>query len=100
MNRYADLREPEDELDFHGTGPIARSEIKRRTIEFVEDARNRGLARVRIVTGKGLHSARGPVVRPQVLRTLQALERDGMICDFRDENVGRGDTGAFFVTLD
>ena len=99
MNRYAHLQEPEDELDFHGLGPLGGAEIKARTTAFLEAARRRGLRRVRIVTGKGVHSKRTAVVRPQVLRTLRGLEDAGIVTDFRSEKVGRGGEGAFFVTL-
>lgn len=99
MNRYAHLHEPEDELDFHGLGPIRPAEVKRKTLDFVEDARARGCSRVRIVTGKGLHSAGKPVVRPQVERTLRSLATQGRIVGFRIEKVGHGAEGAFFVQI-
>lgn len=98
-NRYAHLGEPEDELDFHGLGPLQGKEIKRRTVDFVRAAGKRGLQRVRIVTGKGLHSAGKPVVRPQVERTLRSLEAEGVVRAFRSERQDRGGDGAFLVHL-
>ena len=98
-NRYAHLGEPDDELDFHGLGSMGGAEIKRRTIDFVQGAARRGCGRVRIVTGKGLHSAGAPKVRPQVERTLKALEAEGVVASYRPERVDRGGDGAFLVVL-
>lgn len=98
-NRYAHLNEPDDELDFHGLGTLGGAEVKQRTIAFVEGAAARGCTRVRIITGKGLHSAGAPKVRPQVARTLDALEARGTIQSYRPERRDRGGDGAFLVTL-
>ena len=98
-NKYAHLGEPQDELDFHGRGPVTGGEVNRLTLAFVQEARRRGLERIRIVTGKGLHSAGKPIVRPQVERTLRRLEQDGAIASFRAEKVTAGGDGAFFVRL-
>lgn len=98
-NRYAHLREPDDELDFHGTGPIRGAEIKRRTIDFIRAAAKRGCTRVRIITGQGRHSAQGPVVKPQVERTLAALEDEGTVRTWRPERLDRGGDGALLVEL-
>ena len=99
MNRYASHNEPEDVLDFHEFGRITSTDVKRETLAFLEDARKRGLSRVRIVTGKGNRSRGTPVVRPQVERTLKQLERSGAIASYRLEQVGKGGDGAFFVRL-
>jgi len=98
-NKYAHLGEPQDVLDFHGAGTVTGADVKRRTLAFVRGARGRGLERVRIVTGKGVHSAGRPLVRPQVERTLRQLEKDGEIASFRPEKVVSGGDGAFFVRL-
>lgn len=99
MNRYADLQEPEDVLDFHDLGRVSNTEVKRETLAFLADASTRGLTRVRIVTGRGNRSAGKPIVRPQVERTLRRLEQDGEIESFRTEKIGAGGDGAFFVRL-
>jgi len=99
MNRYADLNQPQDELDFHGRGPLGGHAVKQATTAFVADARERGLERVRIITGRGVHSRGEAKVRPQVERTLRALEAEGRIASYRPEKVGRGGDGAFFVRL-
>lgn len=98
-NRYAHLNEPDAVLDFHGQGALSGQEIKARTIAFIEQARAAGHARVRIVTGKGLHSRSGPVAKPQVMRTLEALEAEGRVRSFQEEALGGGGAGALRVDL-
>lgn len=98
-NRYAHLQEPDDELDFHGFGRIDGQTVKRTTIAFVKDAHKRGHARVRIITGKGRHSTGAPLVRPQVLRTLEELEAQGLVASYATERRDRGGEGAFLVLL-
>ena len=98
-NKYAHLGEPEDVLDFHELGRVSSGDVKRETLAFVQDARKRGLKRIRIVTGKGNRSAGKPVVKPQVERTLRRLEQDGEIDAYRAEQLTAGGDGAFFVKL-
>jgi DNA-nicking Smr family endonuclease len=99
VDRYANLREPQATLDFHGRGPLATVDVHAETIRFVKEARTRGLERVRIVTGRGVHSARGPVVRPQVERTLRRLQEEGLVARFQPERIDAGGDGAFRVDL-
>jgi DNA-nicking Smr family endonuclease len=99
MNRYAHLNEPEDVLDFHGRGSISAGEVKRETVAFLRGCARDGKRRVRIVTGKGLHSKGKPVVRPQVERTLKALSAEGVVQRWQPETVRGGGDGAFRVDL-
>lgn len=99
MNRYAGCSEPQDSLDFHDRGPLDRPAVKRLTEAFVRTARARGLRRVRIVTGKGIHSAGPPLVGPQVARTLEALRREGVVERFGEAKVFEGGAGAIDVLL-
>ncbi|MCB9832829.1 MAG: Smr/MutS family protein [Planctomycetes bacterium] len=99
VNRYAGLSRPQASLDFHGGGPITPQEVKRRTIDFVNDCKERGLHRIAIITGKGLHSKGRPVVKPQVERTLRQLERDEIIRMFTVERLDAGGDGAILVDL-
>ena len=98
-NRYAHLNEPDDTLDFHGRGRLTSGDVKQATESFVTAAHKRGCARVRIITGKGLHSAGAPKVKPQVERTLAHLEARGLVASYRPERRDRGGEGAFFVIL-
>lgn len=99
MNRYAHLNEPEEVLDFHGRGSLTSAEVKRETEAFVRRCAEAGLRRVRIVTGKGLHSKGPPVVRPQVERSLKTLATDGFVERWQEETLRAGGEGAFRVDL-
>ncbi len=57
------MGEPEATLDLHG---VAAAEVDRKVGWFLENAVFHGCRFVRIVTGKGVHSTSGPVVRPLV----------------------------------
>ena len=99
MNRYAHLNEPEDVLDFHGRGPITPGDVKRETEAFVRACAQAGMSRIRIITGKGLHSKGKPVVRPQVERVLRRFESDGTVRSFQSETTRGGGDGAFRIDL-
>jgi DNA-nicking Smr family endonuclease len=99
MNRYAHLNEPEEILDFHGRGSLTSGEIKRETEAFVRRCAGEGLRRVRIVTGKGLHSKGAPIVRPQVERSLKTLAAEGLVQRWQNETLRAGGEGALRVDL-
>ena len=98
-NRYEHLAQAQVELDFHGTGSITSQEVKHRTLQFISQARKDGHAKVRIITGKGIHSKGAPVVKPQVKRTLKKLLADAEIHSFYAEIARLGGDGAFVVEL-
>ena len=98
-NRYGHLNEPQAVLDFHDQGSLSGQAIKQKTRAFIEAAVAAGHGRVRIVTGKGLHSAAQPRAKPQVLRTLRDLEREGLIRAHQPETLQAGGEGALRIDL-
>ncbi len=66
---YLRSMSPEAELDLHGeTSDIAALKVS----EFLNNSRNRGLKKVSIITGKGLHSENGkPVLKDIVLEEIR-----------------------------
>lgn len=79
------------ELDLHGmTSWEATSALE----IFLEKSRAAGHHRVRIITGKGLHSEGEPVLRAQAQEILQAEE-----LSFVRAKIQEGGTGALIVTL-
>ena len=55
----------QDEIDLH---QMRLDDAVKAASEFLEESRKRGLRKVRIVTGKGIHSENGEaVIRPAVL---------------------------------
>lgn len=55
-------------LDLHG---LRLAEAEQRTNAFLRDAHSRGLRKVLIIHGKGVHSTNGPVLRDGIRRFLE-----------------------------
>ena len=60
-NKYAQISQAE--LDLH---QMTRLEAERAVKDFLEASQAAGLSLVRIVTGKGIHSQAGPVLKEAV----------------------------------
>jgi len=59
---------PEDELDLHG---LSVDEAKAKVLFFLQNAICRGFGTVLLITGRGLHSANGPVLRSAIEKCLR-----------------------------
>jgi len=83
----------EERLDLHG---LTREEAERRTDAFIRQAARRGLKKVLVIYGKGLHSREGGVLRSAVHRLLQDHPLTGSM-----GTPGRreGGTGAVWVVI-
>lgn len=96
-NKYADQAGPQRELDFHQFGPLTEQEIKQKAEQFLLDAKNDGLQKVLIITGKGIHSVGGQaVVRPVLQNFLPHL---GLVKQVYQARRDRGGAGALEVVL-
>ncbi|MEO8673555.1 MAG: Smr/MutS family protein [Tahibacter sp.] len=84
----------QDDIDLHQmTGAVARTAI----VEFIAEAKQRGLACVKLIHGKGLRSKPGgPVIKRLVDRMLR--QRDDVIA-FASARATSGGTGATVVLL-
>jgi DNA-nicking Smr family endonuclease len=101
-NKYAQFAEPKAEWDFHDLGDnITAQTIMSRTLRAITDAKHQNLATIRIITGKGIHSKNGPVIKPIVLRYLEVLARQKVIKGHKfDSAFGTGpNEGAIIVKL-
>jgi len=80
------------ELDLHG---YTQAEAKELLYEFLDEAQDCGYRRVRIVTGKGLHSPDGIGIIKELTETIlaQAGHR------FVEAKQGDGGSGALIVTI-
>ncbi len=83
----------EDELDLHG---LREDEARRRLIAFLDVSVSRGLGKVLIIHGKGLHSKHAPVLRSLVHKTLESYSHAGMRGPADTKN---GGAGAVWVVL-
>lgn len=84
----------QDELDLHG---LTSDEARQLLVDFLAQAKTRGLQCLRIIHGKGHHSdARGPVLKGKVAHWLK--QRDDVLayCSARPVD---GGTGAVYVLL-
>ena len=84
--------QPAGELDLHG---LSRDEALVRTRGFLRHAAQQGWPAVLIVTGKGLHSSEGPVLRRAVEQLLQDA-RD-LVLEWGDAPRNHGGAGALVV---
>jgi len=85
--------EPQRQLDLHGfTSADAEEEVDR----FIRESHSRGAEKVRVITGKGLHSAAEPVLQKTV---RLYLEKSALCGEFGYENKKNGGRGAFWVLL-
>ena len=95
-DKYAHLNDPQAQLDYHDLGMMKEDEIQRIAREFIESSSKKGFTKVLIITGKGLHSAEGPVIRPLLQWYLHKLPQ---VVSVQTARRDRGGDGAFEVDL-
>lgn len=84
-------------LDLHGA---RATDVEPRVAKFVRTVHERGVRRVRIVHGKGLHSdALGPVLGEEVVRALTKGSAAARVLAFVSAPAAQGGTGALLVEL-
>jgi len=83
------------ELDLHG---FQRNEAIERLEYFIGNAFNMGKRAVLVITGKGVNSAEGPVLRGAVANWFQKEGRE-MVAEFCSAPRYKGGSGAFVVFL-
>lgn len=86
-------RKIEAEIDLHG---LKLREAQENFVDLLEKALENDLKRIRIVTGKGLHSKNGvAVIKNMVVDILQAHQ-----IDYREGKPDEGGGGAIIADLD
>ena len=88
--------EPQEQLDLHG---LRREEAIQKLDFFIQDARYRGLRCVKVITGKGLQSLEGPVLKDAVEEKMVILKREGVISHFKWEKKKKTKSGAIIAVL-
>jgi DNA-nicking Smr family endonuclease len=96
-NKYADFATVEDEFDFHDKGVLTELEIKNMAHDFLWQAYQRRLYKVRIITGKGLHSHEGAVVKPVLTQYIPTLP---FVRSIETAKINEGGSGALTVVLE
>ncbi|MBI5557740.1 MAG: Smr/MutS family protein [Deltaproteobacteria bacterium] len=87
---------PQEQIDLHG---LTAAEAERKAVNFLITARNKGLMTVRIITGKGIHSQGGPVLRNLMEHLAGILKAEGRITKYAWENGQRERSGALIIYL-
>src|SRR5512143_504946 len=83
------------ELDLHG---YVKDEALKRLEQFIAGAYSRRQRAVLVITGKGINSAEGPVLRGAVAAWLRREGRE-MVAEFGPAPRDKGGSGAFVVFL-
>ncbi len=83
------------ELDLHG---LLRDEAISRLEHFIASAFSRGMEAVLVITGKGINSPEGPVLRGATEAWLRGKGKR-MVAEFSPAPRDKGGTGAFVVFL-
>lgn len=97
VNKYEKQAEPQITMDFHKAGILSNDEIIALTKRFLERCSDKGLEKVLIITGKGIHSRNGQaVVKPLVEKVLAENEH---VKTFSWAARHRGGDGAFEIQL-
>lgn len=96
-NKYEQDTIAEDVFDFHDFGILTEHEIQNFAYDFLWKAHKRFLHKVRIITGKGLRSINGPVVKPVVEQYIRTLP---FVKSFGPAKYNEGGTGAIDVILE
>lgn len=97
VNKYVDETRPRAQLDLHGDDVWGVDDAKGRVESFISEQVRRGVERVLIITGKGIHSdSRGPQLKPAI-RTF--LCKHPLVESVSTARRDRGGDGALEVRL-
>ncbi len=96
INKYEHLAGPEACLDFHDLGVLLPVNIEARLEAFLQKASRQGKRKLLVITGRGLHSRNGPVVKPTVEKLLG---RNPLVHRYKEARRDRGGEGAYEVEL-
>jgi len=87
---------PTPSLDLHG---ITAQEAEIASLNFITTSRILQRRRIRIITGKGLHSQGTPVLPHAIEQFLRLQKQKGVITGYQWENGRREESGAVLVFL-
>lgn len=87
---------PQDRIDLHG---CTASEAETKTENFLARARRNHLKTVLVITGKGLHSPEGSVLKDVIETRLKIMKNNGSILAYLWEKKSLEKSGALLVYL-
>lgn len=89
-NKYPQIVQAE--LDLHG---LTRKEAREEMLDFLSEARIKGYGRIRIITGKGIHSENSQGILNEYVRSILAKED----LEYCTAKINEGGSGAIEVKL-
>jgi len=89
-NKY--LQDIQLELDLHG---FTKEEARDEVFDFLNKAKSSGNSKVRIITGKGLHSEHSRGVLKECVESI--LDEEGL--EYCDAKINEGGSGALDVKI-
>lgn len=87
---------PQAELDLHG---CTAAEAETKTASFIERSRRNFLQTIRVITGKGLHSENGPVLKDTIEALLIGCKESRQIHGYVWGKKDKDKSGAILVYL-
>ncbi len=87
---------PQDRIDLHG---CTAAEAETKTENFLTRALRNHLKTVLVITGKGLHSPEGSVLKDVIEARLKIMKNDGAVLAYLWEKKDREKSGALLVYL-
>jgi len=95
-NKYQELNKAQAQLDFHNRGPMTHQQIIDLADDFIRDSSADGCRTIDIITGLGIHSKNGPVIKPLVEDLLRSHP---LVESFQEGKFAQGGQGVFKIKL-
>lgn len=95
-NKYQKLNLPQAEFDFHNRGPLTSHDILELAENFIVSSLANNFTIVSFIVGRGVHSAKGPVIKPLL---ADFLKNQPDVKSFSEGKFAQGGEGVFIVKL-
>lgn len=95
-NKYKEFNKAQAQLDFHDRGPMTHQQIVDLADDFISNSSADGLKTIAIITGVGIHSKKGPVIKPLIEDLLRSHT---LVKNFQEGKFAQGGQGSFVIKL-
>lgn len=95
-NKYKQLSLPQAEFDFHNRGPLRQTDILKLADDFIIDCLDNNFTLISFIVGQGIHSSKGPVIKPTIADFLKSHPR---VVSFSEGKFTEGGQGVFIVKI-
>ncbi|MBU1203021.1 Smr/MutS family protein [Patescibacteria group bacterium] len=95
-NKYQHFNNAQAELDFHNRGPMTNQQIVDLADKFIHQSASEGCRTIAIITGVGIHSKNGPVIKPLIEDLLRSHP---LVLSFAEGKFAQGGQGMFKIKL-